>query len=124
MHWARPPDERGPLCDGSVTREKKRLSLNENAVAPCRRPRASFLHSTGGRRQRGRAQPAVRNAPPHPTSALSLRVRAKDVVADGVVSLALDHPDGVRLPDWTPGAHIAFVLPDGTTRQYSLCGDL
>jgi ferredoxin-NADP reductase len=53
-----------------------------------------------------------------------LRVRAKDVVADGVVSLALDHPDGVRLPDRTPGAHIAFVLPDGTTRQHSLCGDL
>ncbi|MFF4362816.1 PDR/VanB family oxidoreductase [Streptomyces sp. NPDC001604] len=53
-----------------------------------------------------------------------MRVRAKDVVADGVVSLTLDHPDGVRLPDWTPGAHIAFVLPDGTTRQYSLCGDL
>ncbi|MFJ4422385.1 PDR/VanB family oxidoreductase [Streptomyces bobili] len=52
-----------------------------------------------------------------------LRVRAKDVVADGVVSLTLEHPDGTRLPDWTPGAHIDLVLPDGTTRQYSLCGD-
>ncbi|MFH9861346.1 PDR/VanB family oxidoreductase [Streptomyces sp. NPDC017202] len=62
-------------------------------------------------------------ARPTPTPTLSLRVRAKDVVADGVVSLTLDHPDGARLPDWTPGAHIDLVLPNGTTRQYSLCGD-
>lgn len=58
-----------------------------------------------------------------PTPTLSLRVRAKDAVADGVVSLTLDHPDGARLPDWTPGAHLDLVLPNGTTRQYSLCGD-
>ncbi|MCF4135945.1 hypothetical protein L1856_02045 [Streptomyces sp. Tue 6430] len=62
-------------------------------------------------------------AVPRPTPTLSLRVRAKDVVADGVVSLTLDHPDGVRLPDWTPGAHIDLALPNGITRQYSLCGD-
>jgi hypothetical protein len=48
---------------------------------------------------------------PRLTPTLSLRVRAKDVVADGVVSLILDHPDGTRLPDWTPGAHIDLVLP-------------
>lgn len=60
---------------------------------------------------------------PRPVPTLSLRVRAKDPVADGVVSLTLDHPDGLRLPDWTPGAHIDLVLPDGTARQYSLCGD-
>ncbi|MFF3501672.1 PDR/VanB family oxidoreductase [Streptomyces sp. NPDC003247] len=62
-------------------------------------------------------------SPLRPTPALTLRVRSKDVVADGVVSLVLDHPDGARLPDWTPGAHIDLVLPDATTRQYSLCGD-
>lgn len=56
-------------------------------------------------------------------STLTLEVRAKDVVADGVVSLTLAHADGARLPDWTPGSHIDLVLPDGTTRQYSLCGD-
>ncbi|WP_443077990.1 PDR/VanB family oxidoreductase [Streptomyces sp. NBC_01450] len=39
------------------------------------------------------------------------------------MSLTLAHPDGARLPDWTPGSHIDLVLPDGTTRQYSLCGD-
>lgn len=56
-------------------------------------------------------------------STVTLEVRSKHVVADGVVSLTLAHPDGVRLPDWTPGAHIDVVLPDGTARQYSLCGD-
>ncbi|WP_240654155.1 PDR/VanB family oxidoreductase [Streptomyces sp. AcE210] len=60
---------------------------------------------------------------PRPTTDLTLRVHAKDTVADGVVSLTLVHPDGTRLPDWTPGAHIDLLLPDGTTRQYSLCGD-
>lgn len=60
---------------------------------------------------------------PRPAPALSLRVHAKDSVADGVVSLTLVHPDGARLPDWTPGAHIDLLLPDGATRQYSLCGD-
>lgn len=50
-------------------------------------------------------------------------VSAKDEIADGVVTLTLTHPDGRRLPDWAPGAHIDVVLPNGLTRQYSLCGD-
>ncbi|MCL6732148.1 PDR/VanB family oxidoreductase [Streptomyces neyagawaensis] len=54
---------------------------------------------------------------------MTLQIRAKDTIADGVVSLTLAHPDGARLPDWTPGSHIDLVLPEGTTRQYSLCGD-
>ncbi|WUT49967.1 PDR/VanB family oxidoreductase [Streptomyces canus] len=53
----------------------------------------------------------------------TLTVSAKEHVADGIVSLTLTHPSGARLPDWTPGSHIDLVLPDGTTRQYSLCGD-
>ena len=53
----------------------------------------------------------------------ALRVVAKEVVAEGVVALTLRHPDGRRLPDWAPGAHIDLVLPNGLTRQYSLCGD-
>ncbi|WP_433472526.1 PDR/VanB family oxidoreductase [Spirillospora sp. CA-142024] len=56
-------------------------------------------------------------------AAVELRVAAKTPMADGVVTLTLDHPDGRRLPDWTPGAHIDLVLPNGMTRQYSLCGD-
>lgn len=56
-------------------------------------------------------------------TAIELCVAAKTPVADGVVTLTLVHPDGRRLPDWTPGAHIDLVLPNGMTRQYSLCGD-
>lgn len=41
--------------------------------------------------------------------------------ADGVLSLALSHPLGRRLPSWEPGAHIDLLLPTGTLRQYSLC---
>jgi len=44
--------------------------------------------------------------------------------AEAVVSVRLariesDDP----LPAWEPGAHIDVYVPDGTTRQYSLCGD-
>ncbi|GAA3019123.1 PDR/VanB family oxidoreductase [Streptosporangium longisporum] len=56
-------------------------------------------------------------------TSLDLRVATKTRVADGVVALTLEHPDGGRLPDWTPGAHVDLVLPGGLTRQYSLCGD-
>lgn len=57
------------------------------------------------------------------TAATSLRVVDRTAVADGVVALTLARPDGRRLPDWAPGAHVDLVLPNGTTRQYSLCGD-
>jgi ferredoxin-NADP reductase len=50
-------------------------------------------------------------------------VAGKFESADGVVTLSLARPGGGRLPDWTPGAHIDLLLPDGTVRQYSLCGD-
>jgi ferredoxin-NADP reductase len=53
-----------------------------------------------------------------------LRVSQMTWEADGVVSVRLarietDDP----LPAWEPGAHIDVYVPDGTTRQYSLCGD-
>jgi ferredoxin-NADP reductase len=53
----------------------------------------------------------------------TLRVTAKDLQADGVLTLELAAPAGGRLRDWTPGSHIDLVLPNGMTRQYSLCGD-
>jgi ferredoxin-NADP reductase len=53
----------------------------------------------------------------------ALRVAEKKIVAERIVALRLTHPDGLRLPDWTPGAHIDLILPNGLTRQYSLCGD-
>jgi len=61
-------------------------------------------------------------APPR-TTTVTLAVTGKELVADGVATLTLAHPDGGRLRDWTPGAHIDVVLPNGLTRQYSLCGD-
>ncbi|MGV8875154.1 MAG: PDR/VanB family oxidoreductase [Rhodococcus sp. (in: high G+C Gram-positive bacteria)] len=53
----------------------------------------------------------------------ALRLVSKVPVAEGVVALTLAHPQGRRLPDWAPGAHVDLVLPSGVTRQYSLCGD-
>ena len=57
------------------------------------------------------------------TDVATLRVVSKDVQADGVLTLELAAPAGGRLRDWTPGSHIDLVLPNGLTRQYSLCGD-
>lgn len=51
-----------------------------------------------------------------------LRIERKTKVADDVVELQLVDPAGEPLPEWEPGAHIVLQLPDGLTRQYSLCG--
>lgn len=53
-----------------------------------------------------------------------LRVTQMTWEAESVVSVRLariesDDP----LPAWEPGAHIDVYVPDGSTRQYSLCGD-
>ena len=53
----------------------------------------------------------------------TLRITGKQSVAEGVMALQLSSPDGYRLRDWSPGAHIDLVLPNGLTRQYSLLGD-
>ncbi|MCR2808504.1 MULTISPECIES: PDR/VanB family oxidoreductase [unclassified Microbacterium] len=53
----------------------------------------------------------------------TLVVTGRRDVAQDVVELTLARPGRERLPDWAPGAHIDIVLPDGTTRQYSLLGD-
>src|SRR3954465_11228647 len=52
-----------------------------------------------------------------------LRVVAKELVAGDVLTLSLASPQGLRLRDWAPGAHIDLVLPNAMTRQCSLCGD-
>ncbi|WP_107704755.1 PDR/VanB family oxidoreductase [Nocardioides allogilvus] len=44
--------------------------------------------------------------------------------AEGVLSLRLERIESNDpLPVWEPGAHIDVYVPDGSTRQYSLCGD-
>jgi ferredoxin-NADP reductase len=50
-----------------------------------------------------------------------LVITAREVRAEGVISLTLADPGGAQLPAWTPGAHIDLLLDD-TVRQYSLCG--
>ncbi|MFH8572302.1 PDR/VanB family oxidoreductase [Streptomyces sp. NPDC017993] len=54
---------------------------------------------------------------------LRLRVAERTVAAEGVVTLRLEGLEGTLLPPWEPGAHLDLVLPSGTVRQYSLCGD-
>jgi ferredoxin-NADP reductase len=50
-------------------------------------------------------------------------VTAREQVAQGVVVLTLELPDGGDLPAWAPGAHTDLLLGDALVRQYSLCGD-
>lgn len=52
----------------------------------------------------------------------ALQIAAKEVVSEGVVVVSLRRPDGGALPEWSAGAHIDLALPNGVTRQYSLCG--
>ncbi|WP_048646638.1 PDR/VanB family oxidoreductase [Nitratireductor soli] len=54
---------------------------------------------------------------------LLLKIDRREPVADGVVTLIMTSAGGGALPAWSPGAHIDLVLPNGVTRQYSLCGD-
>jgi len=53
-----------------------------------------------------------------------VRVTQMTWEAEGVVSVRLARIESTDpLPAWEPGAHIDVYVPDGTTRQYSLCGD-
>jgi ferredoxin-NADP reductase len=52
---------------------------------------------------------------------LDLEVTAMAREASGVMALRLEDPEGRKLPEWTPGAHVDLYLPDAV-RQYSLCG--
>ncbi|MGH3952353.1 MAG: PDR/VanB family oxidoreductase [Pseudonocardiaceae bacterium] len=53
-----------------------------------------------------------------------LRVAQMTWETEGVLSVRLGRIDSDKpLPAWEPGAHIDVYVPDGTTRQYSLCGD-
>ena len=66
-----------------------------------------------------RGQPPVRAV----ERDIAVEVRAVVAEADGVVGLVLADPAGAPLPAWRPGCHVDVLLPSGTLRQYSLCGD-
>jgi len=68
------------------------------------------------------AEPTTAMATTYSEHVSELVVAGRERVADGVVSLVLEHPDGEELPAWTPGAHVDLVLAPDLTRQYSLCG--
>jgi ferredoxin-NADP reductase len=53
-----------------------------------------------------------------------LLVTQMTLEAERVVSVRLGRVEGNKpLPAWEPGAHIDVYVPDGSTRQYSLCGN-
>src|SRR3984893_14238880 len=54
---------------------------------------------------------------------LTLKIRHKSEIADGVFLFELAAPDGGELPPFTPGSHITVTAPSGQKRRYSLCND-
>jgi phthalate 4,5-dioxygenase reductase subunit len=52
-----------------------------------------------------------------------LRVLAAAPIAQGIFRFDLADPDGAALPEFTPGAHLRVVVPNGMVRRYSLCSD-
>lgn len=57
------------------------------------------------------------------SSTFEVNVAGRYTVADGVIALEIESPDGSLLPEWIPGAHIDVIVGDAFVRQYSLCGD-
>lgn len=54
---------------------------------------------------------------------LTVRVVRKQQEAEGITSFELARADGSALPAFSAGSHIDVILPNGLTRQYSLCND-
>jgi ferredoxin-NADP reductase len=54
---------------------------------------------------------------------MKLRVGKTLFTTPDVLHVQLVHPLRPALPEWSAGAHVDLRLPDGRTRQYSLCGD-
>jgi phthalate 4,5-dioxygenase reductase subunit len=57
------------------------------------------------------------------TRELTLKVREKSEIADGVFLFELAAEGGGELPPFTPGSHITVTAPSGQKRRYSLCND-
>jgi vanillate O-demethylase ferredoxin subunit len=52
---------------------------------------------------------------------LEVRVVARRVEAEDILSFELQRADGSALPPYSAGAHVDMHLPGGLIRQYSLC---
>lgn len=57
------------------------------------------------------------------TSHFQVRVARKATEAEDIVTLELVAESGQALPAFSAGSHVDVQLPDGVTRQYSLCND-
>ncbi|MGL6235127.1 MAG: PDR/VanB family oxidoreductase [Segniliparus sp.] len=75
----------------------------------------------------GGYESAATSKPPRPARRvdrdLRLVVGQRRDEAEGAIGLSLVARNRAALPPWSPGAHVDIVLPSGTMRQYSLCGD-
>ncbi|OGA94762.1 MAG: Vanillate O-demethylase oxidoreductase [Burkholderiales bacterium RIFCSPHIGHO2_12_FULL_61_11] len=58
-----------------------------------------------------------------PLSTLSVRVARKATEAADICTFELVDVDGGPLPAFSAGSHVDVALPNGLTRQYSLCND-
>jgi vanillate O-demethylase ferredoxin subunit len=56
-------------------------------------------------------------------STLSVRVARKAAAAVDICTFELVAVDGAPLPAFSAGSHVDVALPNGLTRQYSLCND-
>lgn len=54
---------------------------------------------------------------------LSVRVARKQIEAEDICSFELVAEAGTVLPGFAAGSHVDVLLPDGITRQYSLCNN-
>jgi phthalate 4,5-dioxygenase reductase component len=63
--------------------------------------------------------------PPAPTEPpfFAVSVTRKTAVAKDIFEFELRHPQGLALPEFTPGSHLTVQMPGGARRNYSLCGD-
>ena len=60
---------------------------------------------------------------PADATTVEVVVESVDRSCGDVTVVTLARAGGGLLPGWEPGAHIDVAVPDGTMRQYSLCGD-
>lgn len=51
---------------------------------------------------------------------MTLRLTASQYLARNTLALTFEDPEGERLPAADAGSHVALILPNGLTRQYSL----
>ena len=63
--------------------------------------------------------PVTQSAP----TALNVVVARRSDAAQGIVTLDLRSKDGTLLPKFSAGSHVDVHLPNGLTRQYSICLD-